>query len=67
MQSQVFSEKLKTTLNAYHNRAISTAQVIEELIALAKELDAATKRGRCEPANTRSHGNTADRPSAPLA
>ncbi len=44
MQSQVFSEKLKTTLNAYHNRAISTAQVIEELIALAKELDAATKR-----------------------
>jgi type I restriction enzyme R subunit len=45
VQSQVFSEKLKTTLNAYHNRAISTAQVIEELIALAKELDAATKRG----------------------
>ena len=44
MQSQVFSEKLKTTLNAYHNRAISTAQVIEKLIALAKELDAATKR-----------------------
>ncbi|EAQ74043.1 type I restriction-modification system endonuclease [Synechococcus sp. WH 5701] len=44
VQSQVFSEKLKTTLNAYHNRAISTAQVIEELIALAKELDAATKR-----------------------
>ncbi|MCP9825929.1 type I restriction enzyme endonuclease domain-containing protein [Synechococcus sp. EJ6-Ellesmere] len=44
VQSQVFSEKLKTTLNAYHNRAISTAQVIEKLIALAKELDAATKR-----------------------
>lgn len=45
VQSQVFSEKLKTTLNAYHNRAISTAQVIEELIALAKDLDAASKRG----------------------
>jgi type I restriction enzyme R subunit len=45
VQSQVFSEKLKATLNAYHNRAITTAQVIEELIALAKELDAATKRG----------------------
>lgn len=43
--SQVFSEKLKKTLNAYHNRAISTMQVIEELIKLAKELDAATKRG----------------------
>ena len=45
VQSQVFSEKLKKTLNAYHNRAISTMQVIEELIRLAKELDAATKRG----------------------
>ena len=45
VQSQVFSEKLKATLNAYHNRAITTAQVIEELIALAKELDAASKRG----------------------
>ena len=45
MQSQLFSEKLKQTLNAYHNRAISTMQVLEELIALAKEMDAATKRG----------------------
>lgn len=46
VQSQVFSEKLKKTLNAYHNRAISTMQVIEELIKLAKELDAATKAGK---------------------
>ncbi len=45
VQSQLFSEKLKKTLNAYHNRAISTMQVIEELIKLAKDLDAATKRG----------------------
>jgi type I restriction enzyme R subunit len=45
VQSHVFSEKLKKTLNAYHNRAISTMQVIEELIKLAKEMDAATKRG----------------------
>ena len=45
VQSQVFSEKLKKTLNAYHNRAISTIEVIEELIKVAKELDAATKRG----------------------
>jgi type I restriction enzyme R subunit len=45
VQSQLFSEKLKQTLNAYHNRAISTMEVIEELIRLAKELDAATKRG----------------------
>ena len=45
VQSQLFSEKLKKTLNAYHNRAISTVEVIEEFIRLAKELDAATKRG----------------------
>jgi type I restriction enzyme, R subunit len=45
VQSQIFSEKLKQTLNAYHNRAISTLEVIEELIKVAKELDAATKRG----------------------
>ena len=45
VQSRMFSEKLKTALNAYHNRAITTAEVIEELIKLAKELDAASKRG----------------------
>ncbi len=45
VQSQLFSEKLKKTLNAYHNRAISTLEVLEELINLARELDAATKRG----------------------
>lgn len=45
VQSQVFSDKLKKTLNAYHNRAISTVQVLEELITLAKEIDTANKRG----------------------
>ena len=45
VQSQRFSDKLRKTLNAYHNRAIATQEVIEELIALAKEMDAAAKRG----------------------
>jgi type I restriction enzyme R subunit len=45
VQSKAFSEMLKSTLNAYHNRAISTMEVIEELIKLAKEMDRATKRG----------------------
>jgi type I restriction enzyme R subunit len=45
VQSQLFSEKLKQTLNAYHNRAIATQEVIEELIKLAKEMEAASKRG----------------------
>jgi type I restriction enzyme R subunit len=45
VQGRAFSEMLKNTLNAYHNRAIATQEVIEELIKLAKEMDAATKRG----------------------
>ncbi len=45
VQSQLFSEMLKKTLNAYHNRAIATQEVIEELIKLAKEMEAATRRG----------------------
>ena len=45
VQGRQFSEMLKKTLNAYHNRAIHTQEIIEELIKLAKELDAATKRG----------------------
>ena len=45
VQSELFSQKLKKTLNAYHNRAIATQDVIEELIKLAKEMEAAGKRG----------------------
>ena len=45
VQSELFSQKLKKTLNAYHNRAIATQEVIEELIKLAKEVEAAGKRG----------------------
>lgn len=45
VQSRQFSELLQRTLNAYHNRAIATQEVIEELIKLAKQLSAADKRG----------------------
>jgi type I restriction enzyme R subunit len=45
VQSQLFSDKLKKTLNAYHNRAIATHEVIEEMIRLAKEMRDATARG----------------------
>ena len=45
VQSRQFSEMLKNTLNVYHNRAIATQEVIEELITLAKDMDSATKRG----------------------
>jgi type I restriction enzyme R subunit len=45
VQSEAFSEKLEKTISRYRNRAIETVQVIEELIALAKELKSAQKRG----------------------
>ena len=45
VQSKSFSEMLERTLRAYQNRAIETAQVIEELIALAREMRAADRRG----------------------
>jgi type I restriction enzyme R subunit len=33
-----YSERIMETLRKYHNRAIETAQVIEEMIAMAKEM-----------------------------
>ena len=43
--SRKFSEMLEAAVRKYHNRAVETAQVIEELIALAKDMRAANKRG----------------------
>ena len=40
-----FSEMLKQTLNKYHNRAIATQEVIEELIKLAKQWKEADQPG----------------------
>jgi type I restriction enzyme R subunit len=40
-----FSERLLATLNRYRNRAIESAQVIEELIAMARDFREAAKRG----------------------
>ncbi|MGQ0536442.1 MAG: type I restriction endonuclease subunit R, partial [Methanobacteriota archaeon] len=45
VQSRRFSEMLERAVRAYHNRAIETVQVIEDLIALAKEMKAAERRG----------------------
>jgi type I restriction enzyme R subunit len=45
VQSRAFSEMLKRALLAYQNRAIATHEIIEELIALAKEMRQAAKRG----------------------
>ena len=45
VEARSFAEMLERTLAAYRGRSIETAQVVEELIALAKELRAAGRRG----------------------
>ena len=45
VQSKKFSELLANVIKRYQNRAIETAQVIEELIEMAKKFRAAANRG----------------------
>lgn len=45
VQARSFAELLEQAVRKYQNRAIETAQVIEELIALAKNMRAASARG----------------------
>ena len=44
VQEKQYSDRLLETLRRYHNRAIETAQVIEELIAMAKDFQQDLKR-----------------------
>jgi type I restriction enzyme R subunit len=39
VQEKKYSDRLMETLRKYHNRAIETAQVIEELISMAKDME----------------------------
>lgn len=48
VQQRAFTERLQSAINRYHNNAMTTAQVIEELIALAKDMKAAQNRGEAE-------------------
>ena len=45
VQARSFAQLLEQTIRRYQNRAIEAAQVIEELIALARELREASARG----------------------
>ena len=45
VQARSFAEMLERTLHKYQNRAIEAAQVIEELIELAREMREANARG----------------------
>jgi len=45
VQARSFAEMLEETIRRYQNRAIEAAEVIEQLIALAKEMREANARG----------------------
>lgn len=45
VEARKLSERLDETLRRYHNRAVDSVQVIEELIELAKEISIANGRG----------------------
>jgi hypothetical protein len=57
VQSRSFAELLEQSLRRYQNRAIETAQVIEELIALANDMRNAHARGQM---GTFEYSSTAD-------
>ena len=44
VQQKKYTDRLLEALRKYHNRAIETAQVIEALIAMARDFQAALKR-----------------------
>ena len=48
VQTRAFSERLEDAIARYHNNALTTAQVIQELIDLAKDIRAAHQRGEEE-------------------
>lgn len=45
VQSKKFSERLKEAVIKYQNNLLSTAEIIEEMMAMAKEMREADKRG----------------------
>ena len=48
LQTRAFSERLEEAIARYHTNAITTAQVIQELIDLAEDIRAAHQRGEEE-------------------
>ena len=48
MQTRTFSQRLEEAIARYHSNAITTAEVLQELIRLAKDINAAHRRGEEE-------------------
>jgi type I restriction enzyme R subunit len=55
VQQKKFSELLGKVIQRYQNRSIETAQVIEELIEMAKKFAAASQRGERGYGSTGQH------------
>jgi type I restriction enzyme R subunit len=51
VQSRSFRESLEKTLTRYTNRAVTTAQVVEELIGLARTIREAVRQGQASGLN----------------
>ncbi|MFO0647868.1 MAG: type I restriction endonuclease subunit R [Polyangiales bacterium] len=67
VQSRTFRERLERTLNAYRSRTIETVEVIEALIEIAREMQAATSLGKklgLSPAETAFYEALVDNDSA---
>jgi type I restriction enzyme, R subunit len=47
VQQKKFSDLLSSVISRYQNRSIETAQVMEELVDMAKKFKAAASRGEC--------------------
>ncbi|GEM49627.1 type I restriction endonuclease subunit R [Deinococcus cellulosilyticus] len=45
VQSRQFSEMLKNALSSYHNRGLQTAEILQELLDMAKEFRESVNRG----------------------
>jgi type I restriction enzyme R subunit len=48
VETKRFSERLESAIARYHTNAVSTVEVLQELIALAKDVRAARQRGESE-------------------
>ncbi|WP_042703172.1 type I restriction endonuclease subunit R [Azospirillum sp. B506] len=45
VQARAFSERLEAAITRYHNNAVTTVEVLEELIAMAREIEASRRQG----------------------
>jgi type I restriction enzyme R subunit len=51
VETKAFSERLEQAITRYHSNALTTVEVLQELIHLAKDIRAARQRGEEEGLN----------------